>query len=156
VALRWQGNPGHSNNRRCFIDGALLKPLLNVPGIRFAAMRKTPTVRELLPVDMQQHLIDFGDACINFVKSAHAMRRVDLVVTVNMARRPSGRGNRCPCSALPAVYTGFSLGAEPHDHPMVPDYDALAAARGVRLRDGPRRGAPACGSAGIALRYARR
>jgi len=34
---------------------------------------------------MQQKLIDVGGACADFVESAHAMRRVDLVVTVDTA-----------------------------------------------------------------------
>ncbi len=85
VALSWQGNPKHSNDRRRSFSGALLAPLLVLPGVRFVAMQKIPTVQELLPAEMQAQLIDLGKACANFVESAHAMRRVDLVVTVDTA-----------------------------------------------------------------------
>jgi len=85
VALSWQGNPRHTNDRRRSIDGALLAPLLELPGVRFVAMQKIPTVQELLPVRMQQKLIDVGSACADFVESAHALRRVNLVVTVDTA-----------------------------------------------------------------------
>jgi len=85
VALSWQGNPRHSNDRRRSISGALLAPLLDLPGIRFVALQKIPTVQELLPIEMQQQLIDLGVVCADFVESAHAMRRVDLVVTVDTA-----------------------------------------------------------------------
>jgi len=85
VALSWQGNPMHSNDRRRSISGALLAPLLDLPGVRFVAMQKIPTMRELLPVAMQQQLVDVGSSCANFIESAHAMRRVDLVVTVDTA-----------------------------------------------------------------------
>jgi len=85
VALSWQGNPMHSNDRRRSIDGALLALVLDLPGVRFVAMQKTPTVQEALPVEMQDKLTDLGSACADFVESAHAMRRVDLVVTVDTA-----------------------------------------------------------------------
>lgn len=85
VALSWQGNPQHSNDRRRSIGGALLAPLLDIPGVRFVAMQKHPSVRELLPIALQQKVVDVGSACANFVDSAHAMRRVDLVVTVDTA-----------------------------------------------------------------------
>ncbi len=85
VALSWQGNPKHSNDRRRSISGALLAPLLDLPNVRFVAMQKIPTIQELLPLALQQRMVDLGSACANFVESAHAMRRVDLVVTVDTA-----------------------------------------------------------------------
>jgi Flp pilus assembly protein TadD len=85
VALSWQGNPRHSNDRRRSISSALLAPLLDLPNVRFVAIQKIPTVQELLPSDMQRKLIDVGGACADFVESAHAMRRVNLVVTVDTA-----------------------------------------------------------------------
>jgi ADP-heptose:LPS heptosyltransferase len=59
--------------------------LLELSGVRFAAMQKFPTVQELLPPEMQQKLIDLGPVCDTFMESAHAMRRVDLVITVDSA-----------------------------------------------------------------------
>jgi len=85
VALSWQGNPRHSNDRRRSISSALLAPLLDLPGVRFVAMQKIPTMQELLPSAMQEQLVDVGGACADFAESAHAMRRVDLVVTVDTA-----------------------------------------------------------------------
>jgi len=85
VAISWQGNPRHSNDRRRSIGGELLAPLLELSGVRFAAMQKFPTVQELLPPEMQQKLIDLGPVCDTFMESAHAMRRVDLVITVDSA-----------------------------------------------------------------------
>jgi len=85
VALSWQGNPRHSNDRRRSMSSALLAPLLDLPGVRFVAMQKIPTVQELLPSELQQKIVDVGGACADFVESAHAMRRVDLVVTVDTA-----------------------------------------------------------------------
>jgi Flp pilus assembly protein TadD len=85
VALSWQGNPRHSNDRRRSINSALLAPLLDLPGVRFVAMQKIPTMQELLPSELQRKIVDVGGACADFVESAHAMRRVDLVVTVDTA-----------------------------------------------------------------------
>jgi len=59
--------------------------LLDLPGVRFVAMQKIPTMQELLPSELQRKIVDVGGACADFVESAHAMRRVDLVVTVDTA-----------------------------------------------------------------------
>ena len=85
VALSWQGNPRHSNDRRRSISGELLAPVFDLPGVRVVALQKYPTVQELLPVAMQERVVDLAQVCDTFVESAHAVRRVDLVVTVDSA-----------------------------------------------------------------------
>jgi len=85
VALSWQGNPRPSNDYRRSISSALLAPLVDLPGVRFVALQKIPTMQELLSTEMQQKPIDVGDACADPFELAQAMRRVDLVVTVDSA-----------------------------------------------------------------------
>jgi hypothetical protein len=139
VALRWQGNPPHSNDRRRSIGGALLAPLLDIPGVRFVAMQKHPPVRELLSIALQQKVVDVGSACADFEDSAHAMRRVDLVVTVDTAVAHLAGATGAPTLLLPAVHTGLSVGADPYQHAVVPKRDHPPSARGLRLGRGPRR-----------------
>jgi len=83
VALTWAGNPLHENDHRRSIPGALLAPLLQLSGVRFVALQKSPPVESALPTDLQQLVVDIGTCCNSFNDSAHALRRVDLLVTVD-------------------------------------------------------------------------
>jgi len=83
VALTWAGNPLHTNDHRRSIKGALLAELLHVPGIRFVAMQKHPAVETVLPETLRARVMDIGVHCQTFTDSAHALQRVDLVVSVD-------------------------------------------------------------------------
>jgi Tfp pilus assembly protein PilF len=85
VALAWAGNPLHINDHRRSIRGALLAPVLDLPAVRFVAMQKTPSMISALPESLQPRLLDVGAACATFQDSAHALRRVDLVISVDSA-----------------------------------------------------------------------
>lgn len=85
VALTWAGNPLHDNDHRRSIPGHLLAPLLQLPGVRFVALQKSPPVANVLPAELQDRVLDIGDSCVSFNDSAHALRRVDLLVTVDTA-----------------------------------------------------------------------
>jgi hypothetical protein len=85
VALSWSGNPQHINDQRRSINGALLAPLLEVPGVRFVAMQKAPPMRGVLPESLHDRVVDLAGACTDFHDSAHALMRVDLVVSVDTA-----------------------------------------------------------------------
>lgn len=85
VALTWSGNPMHTNDHRRSIKGELLAPLLRTEGVRFVAMQKAPSVTEVLPAELQPLVQDTGAHCRTFTESAHALRRVDLVVSVDTA-----------------------------------------------------------------------
>lgn len=83
VALTWAGNPQHVNDLRRSIRGDLLAPLVERDGIRWAAIQKTPPVEQVLPGALRSRLIDVGVQCDSFNDTAHALRRVDLLVTVD-------------------------------------------------------------------------
>jgi Tfp pilus assembly protein PilF len=85
VALAWAGNPLHVNDKRRSIDGARLAPLLAIPGIRFVSMQKHPATADCLPAELRDRVVDVGPLCDDFVDSAHALARCDLVVTVDSA-----------------------------------------------------------------------
>jgi Flp pilus assembly protein TadD len=85
VALCWSGNPRHVDNRRRSIRTELLEPLRGLPGVRMATLQKSPGAEELLPAAWRADWVDAGAACHDFADSAHALERVDLVVTVDSA-----------------------------------------------------------------------
>lgn len=85
VALTWSGNPKHINDHRRSIKGELLAPLLSTPDIRFVAMQKDPAMEDVLSESLRDRLIDVGAQCRTFTDSAHALRRVDLAITVDTA-----------------------------------------------------------------------
>lgn len=85
VALTWAGNPKHSNDHRRSIPGAALAPLLTTPHVRFVALQKSPPLEQVLPAELRGHVIDIGAQCQSFNDTAHALRRVDLLVTVDTA-----------------------------------------------------------------------
>lgn len=83
VCLTWAGNPQHSNDHRRSMDGASLEPLLALPGVRFVAMQKSPPMTSVLPAALHDRIVDVGAHCHSFNDSAHALQRVDLLVTVD-------------------------------------------------------------------------
>jgi hypothetical protein len=83
VGLTWAGNPLHENDHRRSIPGALLAPLLQLPGVRFVALQKSPPVERVLPAELQQHVVDIGAYCDSFNDSAHALRRMDVLISVD-------------------------------------------------------------------------
>ena len=85
VGLAWAGNPLHTNDRRRSIQGALLAPILAVPGVRFVALQKHPALADCLPAELQGGVIDGGALVADFGESAHLVARCDLVITVDSA-----------------------------------------------------------------------
>lgn len=85
VSLTWSGNPLHINDSRRSIPGTQLAALLETPGVRFVAMQKAPAMASVLPAALCDRVVDVGVHCDSFNDSAHALSRVDLVVTVDTA-----------------------------------------------------------------------
>ncbi|WP_396208499.1 tetratricopeptide repeat protein [Gemmatimonas sp.] len=83
VSLTWAGNPLHTNDHRRSMKGDLLADILAIPNVRFVAMQKHPAVHSVLPASLHERITDIGVHCHSFTDSAHALRRVDLVVTVD-------------------------------------------------------------------------
>ncbi len=85
VALTWSGNPLHVNDHRRSMRGDVLAPLLRLSGVRFVAMQVAPAMEQVLPEELHDRVVDVGAHCRSFTESAHALQRVDLVVTVDTA-----------------------------------------------------------------------
>lgn len=78
VGLVWSGNPKNDLNRfrACGLDH--LKPLLDLPGVRFFSLQKGPATCELKPDSPIKNLAPFLD---DFAATATAMSSLDVVIT---------------------------------------------------------------------------
>lgn len=80
VALTWQGNPTHLQDRQRSMDPALLAPLSKVPGVQWLAF--TPGAKTLPPLP---GIRDLGSVVRDFGESAEAMQHIDLLISVDSA-----------------------------------------------------------------------
>jgi hypothetical protein len=126
VALCWAGNPSHVNDRRRSIPGALLAPLRELSDVRIVLMQKSPPATSLIPSEWLETWIDIGSRCHSFADSAHALERVDLVVTVDtaMAHLAGALGQRT-LLLLPYI-PDFRWGRETNTSPW---YDSMRLMR---------------------------
>ncbi|MDZ7630634.1 MAG: hypothetical protein U5K74_04535 [Gemmatimonadaceae bacterium] len=84
VGLVWSGNPQHRNDARRSLAPAQLTPLLALHGVQFVALQRHET-GVLLPEGLQNRVIDAGAALHSLNDTAHALRRLDLLITVDTA-----------------------------------------------------------------------
>ena len=84
VGLVWAGNPRHRNDARRSIAPVLLQPLLQTAGVRFTSLqRHDGSLR--MPTEWRDTVHDLGDALTSFNDTAHALLRLDLLITVDTA-----------------------------------------------------------------------
>ena len=126
VALTWSGNPLHINDARRSMPGTQLAALLETPGVRFVAMQKSPAMASVLPAALCERLIDVGAHCDSFNDSAHALTRVDLVVTVDTAVAHLAGALGAPTLMLAAFTPDYRWELESERTPW---YDSLTIIR---------------------------
>lgn len=80
IALTWQGNPAHLQDRQRSMDPALFTPLAKIPGVQWLAF--TPGAEALPPLP---GLRDLGAVVRDFGDSAEALQHVDLLISVDSA-----------------------------------------------------------------------
>lgn len=85
VALAWSGSPKHTNDRRRSIKGELMADLLHIEGVQFLAMQKYPRIAQVLPHELHNRVVDASTYYDTFNDSAHLLKNVDLLVTVDTA-----------------------------------------------------------------------
>lgn len=85
VGLVWAGNPQHRNDARRSINPALLLPLVQLPGVRSISLQRHDDGIPLLPAVLQPHLRDTGALLHTCNDTAHALRQLDLLITVDTA-----------------------------------------------------------------------
>lgn len=85
VGLVWGGEPQHRNDRNRSIGLLPLTPLFDLPGIRWYSLQKGARAAELAsaPESLRRHVTDLGPMLQDFGDTAHAVRGLDLVITVD-------------------------------------------------------------------------
>jgi hypothetical protein len=80
IGLVWAGNPRHAQDRLRSLDPARLAPLADLPGVGWVSLQVGAPGLPSLPglLDLGPHLKDFGD-------TAHALSRLDLLISVDTA-----------------------------------------------------------------------
>ncbi len=82
AGLVWAGNPQHRNDARRSIPTSLLAALVTLPGAHFVALQRHDE-RATLPQEFAGHVTDLGACLHTFNDTAHALRQLDLLVTVD-------------------------------------------------------------------------
>ncbi|MGH8850662.1 MAG: tetratricopeptide repeat protein, partial [Casimicrobiaceae bacterium] len=85
VGLAWAGSPTHSNDRFRSMDLSVLRPILEVGGVRFVSLQKGPAAQTtgLLPEGVDW--LDVGPELDDFSDTAAVISQLDLVLCVDTA-----------------------------------------------------------------------
>lgn len=82
TGLCWRGRPEHANDRRRSLLPSLLRPLLELPSLRWASLQKDGRAEELAVLGGP---LDLGSGFQDFAEAAAAVAALDRVVTVDTA-----------------------------------------------------------------------
>jgi Tfp pilus assembly protein PilF len=82
IGLVWGGNPKHKNDRNRSCPLAVLKPLLDLPGISWFSLQKGEPARQLADIEPGK-IIDLGPEFQDFSDTAAALESLDLLITVD-------------------------------------------------------------------------
>lgn len=81
IGIVWGGNPVHRDNAYRRLDPALLAPLAQVAGVQWVSLQRwengPPSERPPIP------MIDLGDVLNTFDDTAHALSKLDLLVSID-------------------------------------------------------------------------
>jgi hypothetical protein len=118
VGLIWAGNAMHRRDRHRSMPLAALRPLFDVPGVRFHSLQKDSragdaAARPAALVDLAPHLHDFRD-------TAAAIDRLDLVICVDTAVAHLAGALRKPVWLLLAATSDFRWMQGRDDTPWYP------------------------------------
>ena len=85
VGLVWRGNPDHKRDRFRSIPLAVLRPLLQVPGVTFVSLQKKAPPDEVDLLGREAASVDAGPHLGDFAATAAQVAALDLVITVDTA-----------------------------------------------------------------------
>ena len=90
VGIAWAGQPKHVNDRNRSLTLETLRPLLSVPGVEWYSLQKGETAEaQIEPFNLASRELNWpsvtalGPAVTNFNDTAHAVRRLDVVISVD-------------------------------------------------------------------------
>ena len=82
VGLVWAGNPHHRNDARRSVAPALLQPLLEAAGAQLVSLQHHDA-NTALPDLLTGRVLDLGASLHSLNDTAHALRQLDLLITVD-------------------------------------------------------------------------
>jgi Flp pilus assembly protein TadD len=85
VGVAWAGSSAHPNDANRSLPPAFLKPLLNLPGIRWHSLQTGEAASVLSQPDFAGRMVDLGSRFGDFHDTAEAIRELDLVLVVDTA-----------------------------------------------------------------------
>jgi Flp pilus assembly protein TadD len=85
VGVAWAGSNAHANDANRSLPPEFLKPLLNLPGIRWHSLQVGEVARVLAHPDFAGRIVDLGSRFGDFQDTAVAIRELDLVLAVDTA-----------------------------------------------------------------------
>ena len=85
IGLVWAGNPQHRNDARRSITPALLQPLFGAPRTQLISLQRHDATVSALPDALAGHVLDLGATLRSMNDTAHALRQLDLLITVDTA-----------------------------------------------------------------------
>ncbi len=85
VGLVWAGSPGHENDRNRSIPLKRLRPLLDVPSMRFFALQVCERSRDIEALWLQGSIGDISPDLDDLADTAAALSVLDLLISVDTA-----------------------------------------------------------------------
>ena len=94
MGIVWAGNPFHecASSKSTRLEQFL--PLLNLDGIEFYSLQKEPGSLDLATFPHRSQIQDLSATIDDFADTAAAIAQLDLVISVDTAVAPFGRGPR--------------------------------------------------------------
>lgn len=105
VGLAWKGNPRFENDaQRSLPHLQLLRPLWDVPGVRFVSLQKGAGEDAVAQEALHQPMAALGPELQDFADTAAVLCNLDLVITVDTALAHLAGALGTPCWVLLPAY----------------------------------------------------
>ena len=85
IGLAWAGNPALRNSRERSPGFAVVRPLMDIPGVRVFSLQKGAGRADLADADLPPNFIDLDAAIDDFDDTAAIIANLDIVVTCDTA-----------------------------------------------------------------------
>ena len=132
VGFVWAGNTQHRNDARRSIAPALFESLVRCPGITAISLQRHDAPEEALPDVLRPYLVDLGGALHTMNDTAHALARLDLLVTVDTSVAHLAGAMGLPTLLLVPFVPDWRWMTDRSDTPW---YDAITLMRQTTLFD---------------------